>query len=199
MRWTCSHCGDSQFLAEEVIGTGWFFSKCPVCAGHSLVKKLEVTVIKVNSAPPGETILHPESRSRQALLKQGFTHLAPTPSLLSQKTTDQLFNLSANSSTKKLSALTPPPFRESNANVASSPPSPLQSFSAQQGSRKVLPLLFNLAIIFGMILSLALISGSGYFFYREYQARLHGVGQDRIESTQASPYRSEDHGNGSQR
>ncbi len=179
MRWTCSHCGDSQFLAEEVIGTGWFFSKCPACAGHSLVKKLEVTVIKVNSAPPGETILHPESRSRSSLhTVAGF---APSVSADSAK-------FLSRKAQAHLQAI-PPPFRVKNS-APEIPVSPLTTHAPTR-ARSIAPLLLNFVIVFGMIASIALITGSGYFFYREYRARMRTLDRDRIEEIQAAPRRAQ--------
>ena len=60
MRWSCPHCGISLAVADEKFGPGWTFSRCYKCAGFGLVRKAEISVIKVDRAPAGENILLPE-------------------------------------------------------------------------------------------------------------------------------------------
>lgn len=61
MRWNCPHCGTGLALNDDKISTGWSFSKCYKCAGHALIRKAGIQLIKVDKAPPGETLLLPEA------------------------------------------------------------------------------------------------------------------------------------------
>lgn len=55
-------------MSEEKVGTGWFFTRCHRCNGHSLVRRAEVNLIKVDRTPPGEHILMTEPASKHTPL-----------------------------------------------------------------------------------------------------------------------------------
>ncbi len=60
MQWNCPHCGTSLALRDDSFTGGWSFAKCFQCAGHALIRRTEINVIKVDKAPPGEKVLLPE-------------------------------------------------------------------------------------------------------------------------------------------
>lgn len=61
MRWNCPHCGIQLAVADDKLPTGWAFSRCFKCGGFGLIRRMEVNVIKVDKAPPGEKVLLPEA------------------------------------------------------------------------------------------------------------------------------------------
>lgn len=68
MRWSCPHCGTMLALSDDKVGSGWAFSRCFKCAGHALIRRPEVNVIKVDRAPAGERVLLPETNENPSLL-----------------------------------------------------------------------------------------------------------------------------------
>jgi hypothetical protein len=68
MRWNCPHCGTNLAIADEKVGNGWSFSRCYKCAGFSLVRRSDVTLIKVDRAPEGEQVLLPEAHENPMMM-----------------------------------------------------------------------------------------------------------------------------------
>lgn len=74
MKWNCPHCGVILAIGDDKINGGWSFSRCYKCSGHALVRRAEISVIKVDRAPPGERVLLPEgSESPQLGMSQVAT------------------------------------------------------------------------------------------------------------------------------
>ncbi len=61
MQWCCPHCGINLAISDEKVSAGWSFSRCYKCGGFALIRKAEISVIKVDKAPPGEKVLLPEA------------------------------------------------------------------------------------------------------------------------------------------
>lgn len=61
MQWSCPHCGTRLGVGDDILGTGWSFSRCYKCGGFALVRRAEVNIIKVDKAPPGEKVILPEA------------------------------------------------------------------------------------------------------------------------------------------
>ena len=78
MRWSCPHCGTQLALSEDKIGTGWSFARCYRCGGFALIRRSELSVIRVDKAPAGEAVLLPEATEdpRRALSAQAAQNLA---------------------------------------------------------------------------------------------------------------------------
>lgn len=75
MRWNCPHCGTALGIGDEKISSGWVFSLCYRCGGHSLIRKNGKNIIKVDRAPPGEEVLLPESTEFPLLNREAKEHL----------------------------------------------------------------------------------------------------------------------------
>lgn len=54
MNWKCPHCGAQVHADNNQIKPGWSFAKCHQCLGFSLVRKVEMSVIKVDRPPLNE-------------------------------------------------------------------------------------------------------------------------------------------------
>lgn len=54
MNWKCPHCGAQVHADTNQIKPGWSFAKCHQCLGFSLVRKVEMSVIKVDRPPLNE-------------------------------------------------------------------------------------------------------------------------------------------------
>jgi hypothetical protein len=76
MRWNCPHCGTGLAIADDRITSGWSFSRCYKCAGHALIKRPEVNLIKVDHAPNGEHVLLPEANEQLLLSKSATQKIA---------------------------------------------------------------------------------------------------------------------------
>jgi len=61
MRWNCPHCSIELYLDDGRIGNGWSFARCYRCAGFSLVRKSNVSTIRIDQAPTSETVLQPKA------------------------------------------------------------------------------------------------------------------------------------------
>lgn len=81
MQWNCPHCGVSLNLKDQELGTDWSFSKCAQCSSFALVKKIEISVLKVDRAPEGERILLPERTTEEQVIASvpEPPALAPSP------------------------------------------------------------------------------------------------------------------------
>jgi len=53
MQWKCPNCASILAVPQNALVSGWSFSRCYKCAGFSLVRKSEISVVKLDSAPPG--------------------------------------------------------------------------------------------------------------------------------------------------
>ncbi|HTL11096.1 MAG TPA: SH3 domain-containing protein [Bdellovibrionota bacterium] len=61
MRWNCPHCSIELYLDDGRIGNGWSFARCYRCGGFSLVRKSNVSTIRIDQAPTPETVLQPKA------------------------------------------------------------------------------------------------------------------------------------------
>lgn len=108
MRWNCPHCGTSLALSDDKISTGWSFSRCYKCSGHALIRKAGVQLIKVDKAPPGETLLLPEAQEQYV---PNVSHTQHTASHLSAAVSapSALASTPLSPATRTASASTPLP------------------------------------------------------------------------------------------
>jgi hypothetical protein len=57
MQWNCPHCQTAISTDDAQIATGWNFTQCCRCNGHSLVRRAEVNLVRLDKEPQGEKIL----------------------------------------------------------------------------------------------------------------------------------------------
>src|SRR5690242_7501514 len=80
MQWRCPHCGVALSLPENTVTSGWSFTRCYKCGGFGLVRKAEISVIKIDQVPAGEHVLLPEPPlSQSAVVKTTQRILAKNP------------------------------------------------------------------------------------------------------------------------
>jgi predicted Zn finger-like uncharacterized protein len=79
MRWNCPHCQAALEVEDQQLQVGWNFSRCSSCRGHSMVRRTEVNVVRLDHAPgTGETVI--SSRPWIAPQERVFTTPPPPPS-----------------------------------------------------------------------------------------------------------------------
>lgn len=79
MRWNCPHCQAALEVEDQQLQVGWNFSRCSSCRGHSMVRRTEVNVVRLDHAPgTGETVI--SSRPWIAPQERAFTTPPPPPS-----------------------------------------------------------------------------------------------------------------------
>lgn len=159
MRWNCPHCGVGLAISDEKVSTGWSFSRCYKCAGHALVRRSEINLIKVDKAPPGERVLLPEG-SEEPMMSQNasdnYHRVVADPSRPTANRTQVL-------STPSAAAVTPPQFTlptlDTTRNFGGPLPDPLPEsrFSMPNVPPRVLPVAMGVAG--------ALAIGSGIYLY----------------------------------
>jgi predicted Zn finger-like uncharacterized protein len=51
MRWNCPHCGVALAVNDDKLQANWTFSRCYKCHGFAMIKKPEVSLIKLERGP----------------------------------------------------------------------------------------------------------------------------------------------------
>ncbi len=76
MRWNCPHCQAALEVEDQQLQVGWNFSRCSSCRGHSMVRRTEVNVVRLDHAPgTGETVIS----SRPWIAPQERVFTTPPP------------------------------------------------------------------------------------------------------------------------
>jgi predicted Zn finger-like uncharacterized protein len=183
MRWNCPHCGTNLAVADEKVGSGWSFSRCYKCAGYGLVRRSDVTLIKVDRAPEGEPVLLPEAHENAT-------------AMLSDTATRNLNRIAANAATRSTPAINvtgaaKPVVRTAAARGAPSAPTakaprpaasnyglpkPLPEVPAQTVGQRLTPMAIGIAGL--------LTIGSGIYLYVQGQALFEKAHTQARESTQ---------------
>ncbi|MGE0614416.1 MAG: MJ0042-type zinc finger domain-containing protein [Bacteriovoracia bacterium] len=74
MRWNCPHCGTTLTVSDDKVGENWSFSRCYSCQGFALVRKSQVSIIKVHQPPSGEQYIVTTHQQEQASATHSQTH-----------------------------------------------------------------------------------------------------------------------------
>lgn len=168
MRWNCPHCGTNLAVADEKVGSGWSFSRCYKCAGYGLVRRSDVTLIKVDRAPEGEPVLLPEAHENAtSMLSQTATRNLNRYTGAHSATATPTINVTggpASPAKPSVRTATPrgatPQPRSSTQNLGL--PEPLPNIPRQKVGQRLAPMAIGLAGI--------LTIGSGIYLYVQGQA-----------------------------
>lgn len=88
MRWNCPHCQAALEVEDQQLQVGWNFSRCSSCRGHSMVRRTEVNVVRLDHAPgTGETVI--SSRPWIAPQERVFVTPPPPPSAAMMATSSE--------------------------------------------------------------------------------------------------------------
>lgn len=124
MRWNCPHCGTDLAVSDDRLDGGWTFTRCYKCAGFGLVRRPEVSLIKIDQIPNGEKVLLPEGTEMPRLSQAATQNLQrPEAKAASQamnaaaiQQAQQKATLAANANPARTqAAVTPPPFRKNSS------------------------------------------------------------------------------------
>ncbi len=167
MQWSCPHCGIILAVANDVLGTGWSFSRCYKCGGFALIRRAEVNIIKVDKAPPGEKIILPEASNDPTinLMNEEATKKAAQ---YIQKPIGPAGPAPVSTSPAPVHIMGPPPFLHSPQHFTTMDisratlPEPLPEISGPQKKSGALP--------FGISAATVLMVVSGAYLYIQGQA-----------------------------
>lgn len=178
MRWSCPHCGTSLGLNDDKIGAGWAFSRCYRCAGHALIRRPEVNVIKVDRAPSGERVLLPEAHENilgsgsGAKVIPAIPRTPPTQPVISRPSRlPQLI---------PVSEITQKPLHPLPKSQAQPEPQPIVPNEPKPSRWTPHPLM---AAAMGMMMTLMM--GSGLYLF--YQGKMIAEKSKQLEERQSNP------------
>jgi hypothetical protein len=164
MQWSCPHCGILLAVADDVIGTGWSFSRCYKCGGFALIRRAEVNIIKVDKAPPGERVILPEATAHP---QKGMMNQTATQKMAKYSTSTPQAIVQSKIQKASSQTTTPPPFvsalqQAMTMDISKTQlPAPLPELTENSLKTKIIPA--------GIVFATLLIAVSGIYLVLEGQ------------------------------